>query len=387
MSPQLALPNEIVERVPLTDVEKGHAPCKVCVTGVSGYLASWIAKRLLLLGHHVVGTVRDVNGKATDELRALAEGTPGSIELVAAELTRDGSYDAAVAGCELVIHPATPVAVNVGKNEAEEKVVRPAIQGVENVLSAVEKSGTVKRVIYTGSMGAIQGDFERPDSYVHTEDDWATLEAATVPYTRSKILAEKRAWALFEAQAGEQRWELCVINPGFIMGPPLTTRASKSVDVMRMMLTGKLWPMIPRMGFPVCDVREVAAAHCVAACDAACRGRYIVGGPSMDLFEISDLLKPKYGHVLRLPAFYMPRWILWLAAPAMDIERGDAMKWMGRKSQASAERAKRELALEQLLVDKRVTMEDTAVACVCLDLVPSNRKLCRAVQAELGGSK
>ena len=32
---------------------------KVCVTGASGFLASWLVKRLLLSGYHVTGTVRD----------------------------------------------------------------------------------------------------------------------------------------------------------------------------------------------------------------------------------------------------------------------------------------------------------------------------------------
>jgi uncharacterized protein YbjT (DUF2867 family) len=32
---------------------------KVCVTGASGFVASWLIKRLLEFGYHVVGTVRD----------------------------------------------------------------------------------------------------------------------------------------------------------------------------------------------------------------------------------------------------------------------------------------------------------------------------------------
>jgi len=32
---------------------------KVCVTGASGYIASWLIKRLLESGYHVKGTVRD----------------------------------------------------------------------------------------------------------------------------------------------------------------------------------------------------------------------------------------------------------------------------------------------------------------------------------------
>ena len=32
---------------------------KVCVTGASGFIASWLVKRLLESGYHVLGTVRD----------------------------------------------------------------------------------------------------------------------------------------------------------------------------------------------------------------------------------------------------------------------------------------------------------------------------------------
>lgn len=32
---------------------------KVCVTGASGFFASWLVKRLLMSGYHVIGTVRD----------------------------------------------------------------------------------------------------------------------------------------------------------------------------------------------------------------------------------------------------------------------------------------------------------------------------------------
>ena len=38
---------------------------KVCVTGASGFLASWLVKRLLLSGYHVTGTVRDPGTETT----------------------------------------------------------------------------------------------------------------------------------------------------------------------------------------------------------------------------------------------------------------------------------------------------------------------------------
>jgi uncharacterized protein YbjT (DUF2867 family) len=38
---------------------------RVCVTGASGFLASWLVKRLLLSGYCVIGTVRDPGFSAT----------------------------------------------------------------------------------------------------------------------------------------------------------------------------------------------------------------------------------------------------------------------------------------------------------------------------------
>lgn len=42
------------------DIEHKGIGDRVCVTGASGFLASWLIKRLLLSGYHVIGTVRDL---------------------------------------------------------------------------------------------------------------------------------------------------------------------------------------------------------------------------------------------------------------------------------------------------------------------------------------
>ena len=43
------------------------------------------------------------------------------------------------------------------------------------------------------------------------------------PYTYSKIVAERAAWEIAGAQ---DRWDLVVINPGFVLGPSLTTASN-----------------------------------------------------------------------------------------------------------------------------------------------------------------
>ncbi|KAJ6768857.1 hypothetical protein OIU74_022504 [Salix koriyanagi] len=81
---------------------------RVCVTGASGYLASWLVKRLLLSGYHVTGTVRDPeNEKKLAHLWRL-EGAKERLRLVKADLMEEGSFDDAIMECSGVFHTASP---------------------------------------------------------------------------------------------------------------------------------------------------------------------------------------------------------------------------------------------------------------------------------------
>lgn len=42
-----------------------------------------------------------------------------------------------------------------------------------------------------------------------------------MPYSFSKKLAELEAWEMAKAQS---RWDLVVVNPGLVLGPPVTGR-------------------------------------------------------------------------------------------------------------------------------------------------------------------
>ena len=65
-----------------------------------------------------------------------------------------------------------------------------------------------------------------------------------------------------------------VINPAAIFGPPLAKRGdSESVAIINDMLEGKAYPMAPHVGFGAVDVRDVAAAHCLAMVHPNAQGR------------------------------------------------------------------------------------------------------------------
>src|SRR5262249_28186944 len=86
---------------------KGGRMARVCVTGASGFIASRIVEQLLAGGHRVRGTVRKPDGKDTAFLRELP-GAAERLELVRADLLTAGAFDTVVAGCDFVLHTASP---------------------------------------------------------------------------------------------------------------------------------------------------------------------------------------------------------------------------------------------------------------------------------------
>eukprot|EP00252_Welwitschia_mirabilis_P020375 TRINITY_DN4991_c0_g1_i2.p1 TRINITY_DN4991_c0_g1~~TRINITY_DN4991_c0_g1_i2.p1 ORF type:complete len:210 (+),score=5.06 TRINITY_DN4991_c0_g1_i2:28-630(+) len=82
---------------------------KVCVTGASGYVASALVKLLLRKGYSVHATVRDPENRSKVEHLLKLPGADAGLHLFKADLLEEGSFDAAVAGCEGVFHVASPL--------------------------------------------------------------------------------------------------------------------------------------------------------------------------------------------------------------------------------------------------------------------------------------
>lgn len=247
-------------------------PRTVLVTGATGYIARHIVAKLLNRGDTVRGSARNLS--RLDELRAAltpALDDPDALNrfsLVALTLTSDDGWADAMQGVDVLIHTASPFPMEQPKNPDD--VIKPAVEGTLRALNAAHAAG-INNVVMTSSSVAIT---EHTESRVFNETDWSTDTDAASPYARSKTRAERAAWDFVAEQAPNMR--LAVINPTFVHGAPLGDCSGTSISFIERALSGKD-PMVPRIGFPCCDVRDVAEAH-IRAIDAKGAGgqRHIV---------------------------------------------------------------------------------------------------------------
>lgn len=320
----------------------------VLVTGGNGYIASWLVKYLLEDGIDVHATVRDPsNPDKVGHLQEIADGSPGTLTLFAADLLDDGAFDEAMSGCELVFHTASPFVIS-GIKDPQKDLVDPAVQGTRNALDSANRVSSVKRVVLTSSVVSVYGDavdLEDAKGDVFTEDDWNTTSSLThQPYPFSKVEAERAAWKIAEAQ---NRWDLVVINPGFVLGPSLTTASnSASFATMKQLVDGTMRMGAPPLELGVVDVRDVAQAHINAGFTPDASGRNICVSRSMTMLEMGRALAGTFGRRYPFPSRTLPKPVVWLVAPAVGLTREYVAGNMGHPLKFDNRRAREELGVE-----------------------------------------
>lgn len=260
----------------------------VLLTGCSGFIAKHVALKLLNAGYHVRGTLRRMD--RADEVRAAVAphltGGAGTLTFVQADLEADTGWAEALAGVAAVMHTASPFPIAQPKDPAV--LIRPAVEGTERVLKAAAAAG-VTRVVLTSSIVAIMN--EGKPGVLHDEADWCDITLpSTTPYAKSKTLAERAAWDLAKTLG----MQLTTVNPGLVVGPPLDEHYGSSLGLVERLLKGKD-PMLPGIGFPVVDVRDVAEMHLRALQRPETAGkRYISTSGSMAMVDMGRTLKAAY---------------------------------------------------------------------------------------------
>ncbi|OEL20086.1 Cinnamoyl-CoA reductase 2 [Dichanthelium oligosanthes] len=146
----------------------------VCVTGASGYIASWIVKLLLARGYTV---------RATAEL------------------------------------------------------LDPAVKGTLNVLGSCKKA-SIKKVVVTSSIAAVAYNGKPRTPEVIVDETWFTdppiCEKNQQWYVVSKTLAEEAAWKF----SRDNGFEIVTINPAMVIGPLLQPTLNTSAEAILKLING-----------------------------------------------------------------------------------------------------------------------------------------------------
>ena len=326
----------------------------VLVTGGSGFIGMHCTLKLLAAGYRVRNSVRSLAREAEVRATLKSAGAEAGDRLAffAADLTADAGWAEAVAGCDYVLHVASPFPVNVPRHEDE--LIVPAREGALRVLRAARGAG-VKRVVLTSSFAAIGYGHAEADR-AFTEHDWTSPEGEGVTaYAKSKTLAERAAWDFMAREGGDM--ELAVVNPVGVFGPVLGADVSTSIEVVKRMMDGAL-PALPRITFGVVDVRDVADLHLKAMTDPEAAGeRFLaVAGEFVSLRDIGQVLKRRMGAAARrVPTRELPDWLLRIVA-LVDKSVGQIVPELGKRKNASGDKARR------LLGWSPRTAEDAVVA-------------------------
>ncbi|NRA98417.1 MAG: NAD-dependent epimerase/dehydratase family protein [Rhodobacteraceae bacterium] len=301
---------------------------KVFVTGASGFIAKHILRELLAKGYDVRASVRSDKRKA--EIEALFP--DATLEFAYLDLNKDDGWAEAMAGCDVLMHTASPFPLGDPKDPME--LIRPAVDGTNRAMNAAKAAG-IKRVILTSSNAAIYKDASKPKEAPSDETNWTTANAPFVgAYEASKTLAENAAWDFVGANP---EISLTTINPGAVFGPPMDKNYGTSLELIERMMKGAD-PMAPPMSMPSVDVRDVAVMHVAAIeLDAAKGERFAATADTVPFAEMGQILN-NWDSSMKAPTKIAPTWLLRVAG-LFNAEAKQVVQSLGRNLAVSGKKA------------------------------------------------
>jgi len=250
-----------------------------------------------------------------------------------------------------MLHVASPLGVAEPKDP--DVLIKPAREGALRAINAAIRAG-VKRVVMTSSVAATSPGETRRDTLAD-ETVWTDPSAAGVSaYAQSKTLAERAAWERIETSNATT--SLATVNPALVLGPVLDGDFSGSAQVVARLINGRV-PGLPRLGFNVVDVRDVADLHIRAMTAPEAKGeRFIAAGEWAWMADMAALLRARLGDgAAKVPKNKVPDLMLRVVG-LFDKELASVVPSLGRKRDFSSAKAQRVLgwkprALETTVLD------------------------------------
>jgi hopanoid-associated sugar epimerase len=252
------------------------------VTGGNGFVGSALVRRLLAEECEVRVLVR-----AGGDLRMLA-GLP--VQIVSGDLADLEALRRGCEGCDEVYHVA---ALYSFWGHPWEEFYASNVEGTRNAVRAAWEAGAA-RIVYTSSIATLG---QPADGSAGDEETPVSLGDMLGHYKRSKFLAEEEARRLVAEGA-----PVVIVNPA----APIGVGDYKPTPTGRMLvdfLNGRM-PAYVDTCLTLVDVDDVAEGHVLAARTGRIGERYILGGETLTLKDMLELLAGVSG--LKAPRLRIP---------------------------------------------------------------------------------
>lgn len=284
---------------------------KVLVTGATGFLGGWLARRLLDEGHEVRIIARPKSD--FEQIKDLP------LDVQPGDVTDPSGLNAACRNVDTVFHLAGLVAYSRAQRPAMEKV---NVQGTANVIAACKANG-VRKLVHLSSVTAIGAGFTKEE--ILNEDSPYNIAHLHLGYFDTKHQAEN----LVKDAVNRNELDAVIINPSTIYGPADAKKGSRNVQLK--VARGK-FPFYPPGGVSVVAVEDVIEAI-VAAWNRGRTGeRYIVSGENLLIKDVFDIIAAEAG--VKPPSIALPRSAIFTLGKV-----GDLLERIGKKGPLNTENA------------------------------------------------
>ncbi|KAK4748677.1 hypothetical protein SAY87_015263 [Trapa incisa] len=281
---------------------------KVCVTGGSGYIASWLIRKLLLGGYTVHATLRNLEDRSkVDFLRSLPHGQTNLV-LFQADMFNPVEFEPAIEGCRTVFHASHPVLFGASKDQLE-NLPAVVVEAVRTIAASCIRSGSVQRLIYIGSvtaMSLLNKDGTGYRSTILDESVWTPLDLpiscsieSSLAYYKSKTLAEKEVLKYNEME--DCGLEVVSLNCAMVAGETILSDVSLSTRLLIAPILGdgeafsglKLLQDLLGM-VPLVHIDDACEALIFCAEQRSMKGRFLCSAADISIREISAYFQENY---------------------------------------------------------------------------------------------
>ncbi|KAH9615394.1 hypothetical protein KSS87_019633 [Heliosperma pusillum] len=305
--------------------------CRVCVTGASSYIGSYLVKKLLEKGTYIVhATLRNLDDSAKVGLLKSLPGAETRLKLFEADIYNPEMFEPALQDCKFVFHLATPMIHT--QNSKFKDTTEAAVAGVRSIAMSCIRTGTVKRLIYTASVVTASPLNSAGTSFAEYIDKscWTPLDTPfnfaqdyEQKYTMSKTEAEREV-----LKCGESgNLEVVSLACGLVGGETFLPYASNSVAVFACQLKDEESILFRQLRFLEEICGKIPSIHIEDTCDAhifciekeSINGRFLCASDFVSSADIAEYYQQKFPE-LSIKQGYVgePRKVKWGSTKLVD---------------------------------------------------------------------